>query len=75
MRIFVDQQAISRNAGRQPDEQEPVFIIERNGQQARAHSVTTIGPARLLYDMNRQPRAWLEADEIAGDENGPDMAA
>lgn len=65
MRIFVDQHAISRNSGRQDDEQEPVFVIERDdGSKALAHSVTTMGPARLCYDRTRQPRAWLEAAAI-----------
>ena len=68
MRVFVDQHAISRNSGREPEDEEPVFVIERDdGTQTRAHGVTTIGPARLRYDKTRQPRAWIEADEIAED--------
>lgn len=68
MRIFVDQHAVSRNAGRQDDEQEPVFIVERDdGTQFLAHSVTITGPSRLLYDRAKQPRAWLDASAIAED--------
>lgn len=65
MKVYVDQQAISRNSGRQPDEQEPVFIIERgDGSQTVAHGVTITGTARLRYDKTQQPRAWLEASDI-----------
>jgi hypothetical protein len=64
MRIFVDQQAISRNSGRQPDEQEPVFIIEHSdGRQTLASEVEITGLCRLLYDKTRQPRAWLEVED------------
>ena len=64
MRIFVDQRAVSRNSSR--EEQEPVFVVERDdGTQALAHSVLINGPSRLLYDKARQPRAWIEADDIA----------
>jgi hypothetical protein len=63
MRIFVDQRAISRNAS--AVDEEPVFVIEgEDGTQRRAHGVTLSGPARLRYDRTRQPRAWLEADDI-----------
>lgn len=65
MRVFVDQHAISRNSGRQPEDEEPVFVIEQDdGSQTKARGVLTIGPARLLYDKTKQPRAWLEADAI-----------
>ena len=68
MRIFVDQRAVSRNSS--SDEQEPVFIVERDdGTQMLAHSVLINGPARLVYDKASQPRAWLEADDIT--EIGP----
>lgn len=63
MRIFVDQNAISRNSSR--EEQEPVFVVERDdGTQSLAHGITINGPARLRYDKTRQPRAWLEASDI-----------
>lgn len=63
MRIYVDQRAISRNSG--SEDQEPVFIIERDdGTQTHAHSVIISGPSRLCYDKTRQPRAWLEASDI-----------
>lgn len=63
MRVFVDQRAVSRNAS--SEEQEPVFIIEReDGTQTRVHGVSINGSARLVYDKFRQPRAWLEADDI-----------
>lgn len=65
MRIFVDQRAISRNAGRQDDEQEPVFIVEGdNGERRTVHAVHFPGPATLRYDRTRDPRAWIEADNI-----------
>lgn len=64
-RIYVDQRAVSRNAGRQDDEQEPVFVIERDGVQTLAHGVTINGPSRLCYDRNQQPRAWLEASGVS----------
>lgn len=61
MKIYVDQRAISRNAGR--EEQEPVFIIEHgDGTQTLAHEVAINGPARLCYDKTKQPRAWLETN-------------
>lgn len=62
VRIFVDQQAVSRNAGR--EEQDPVFIIEDNGVQRLAHRILIRGQATLCYDKTRQPRAWLEASDI-----------
>lgn len=63
MRIYVDQRAISRNAG--SDVQEPVFVIERDdGTRSLAHNVAINGPSRLCYDRDRQPRAWIEASDI-----------
>lgn len=64
MRIFVEQRAISRNSSK--EDQEPVFVIEADdGTQTFAHRVVINGPSVLLYDKTRQPRAWLEADDIS----------
>lgn len=65
MKVFVDQRAISRNSSREPEDQEPVFVIEYDdGSQSWAHGITINGPARLRYDKTQQPRAWLEASDI-----------